>query len=334
MSEARSSRLLIQEPPLQLLPSLAVKIGLNEALVLQQLHYLLGARETRDVLGVAYVAVSLPQWREMLPWWSEATIRRTLDRLQAAKLLLACQPEGLNRSAWYSIDYGVLDEVERATDTAVRPTGLLKSADASDQNEQAGLCKLSTCSFREKEDIPPTEAVGCSQPPGEGMGKQEAGPHGGAPLQETPLPPIEPPPGKKTPYYPLHLRVAEALIVEVEKLIAQGRATSSARRAVDIAHGVAKYAQHLERTAPTRAACCDLERELISAVRELAVRPFWAKQFLNMATWTTVAQWTRLHNEWVLVNSVMQPATPAPARASDLALYEDEFPSDAGDGNG
>ena len=31
--------LLISEPPLQVLPSLAVKIGLNEAIVLQQIHY-------------------------------------------------------------------------------------------------------------------------------------------------------------------------------------------------------------------------------------------------------------------------------------------------------
>ncbi|WLF74824.1 hypothetical protein Q3V38_08385 [Limosilactobacillus fermentum] len=31
--------LLIEEPPLQVLPSLAKSIGLNEAIVLQQIHY-------------------------------------------------------------------------------------------------------------------------------------------------------------------------------------------------------------------------------------------------------------------------------------------------------
>ena len=33
------SKLLINEHPLQVLPSLATKIGLNEAIVLQQIHY-------------------------------------------------------------------------------------------------------------------------------------------------------------------------------------------------------------------------------------------------------------------------------------------------------
>ena len=43
------SNLLTQEPPLQVLPSLAVAIGLNEAIVLQQVHYLLNyATTTKD----------------------------------------------------------------------------------------------------------------------------------------------------------------------------------------------------------------------------------------------------------------------------------------------
>lgn len=33
------SKLLIQESPVMIIPSLAVKIGLNEAVILQQIHY-------------------------------------------------------------------------------------------------------------------------------------------------------------------------------------------------------------------------------------------------------------------------------------------------------
>ena len=39
-----SSKLLIDEPPLQVLPSLALKIGLNEAIILQQVHYWLNPK--------------------------------------------------------------------------------------------------------------------------------------------------------------------------------------------------------------------------------------------------------------------------------------------------
>lgn len=39
MYDPESSKLLIDEEPLQVLPGLAAVIGLNEALVVQQLHY-------------------------------------------------------------------------------------------------------------------------------------------------------------------------------------------------------------------------------------------------------------------------------------------------------
>ena len=41
------SKLLIDENPLVLLPSLAVKIGLNQAIVIQQIHYWLQASKTK-----------------------------------------------------------------------------------------------------------------------------------------------------------------------------------------------------------------------------------------------------------------------------------------------
>ena len=42
------SRLLIKESPVMIIPSLAVKIGLNEAVVLQQIHYWLGISKHTD----------------------------------------------------------------------------------------------------------------------------------------------------------------------------------------------------------------------------------------------------------------------------------------------
>ena len=39
------SNLLIEEPPLQVLPSLALAVGLNEAIILQQMHYWLKIKQ-------------------------------------------------------------------------------------------------------------------------------------------------------------------------------------------------------------------------------------------------------------------------------------------------
>jgi hypothetical protein len=57
-----TSRLLIHEPALQVLPSLAVAIGLNEAIFLQQLHYWLvsSKHEHEESGGVAKPSQTTP----------------------------------------------------------------------------------------------------------------------------------------------------------------------------------------------------------------------------------------------------------------------------------
>lgn len=106
------SPLLIQEPPLQVLPSLAVKIGLNEAIVLQQLYYLL--REPRFGKRIAeqqWIFNTVEQWRaSYFPFWSEKTIIRTFTSLREKRLVITCQPEGnLSRRMYYRINFDALN---------------------------------------------------------------------------------------------------------------------------------------------------------------------------------------------------------------------------------
>ena len=90
------SRLLLDEKPLIILPKLAVLIGLNEAIVLQQIHYWL--REKRDdperyaasfALGEWWVYNTLDAWQKQFPFWSVMTIRRTLESLEAKGLVIS-----------------------------------------------------------------------------------------------------------------------------------------------------------------------------------------------------------------------------------------------------
>ena len=75
------SKLLVQEPPLIVLRSLAKRFGLNEAIVLQQLHFLGRLGEDGWVQKTAVELVPV------FPFWSEATIKRTLKDLRATGLL-------------------------------------------------------------------------------------------------------------------------------------------------------------------------------------------------------------------------------------------------------
>jgi hypothetical protein len=109
-----SSPLLIEEPPLQVLPALAIKIGLNEAIVLQQLHYLLRNPLFGRKLGEhRWIFNTYEEWRSrFFPFWSCDTIKRTFGALAKRGLIVSCQPEGrLSRRKHYRVNYEELARI-------------------------------------------------------------------------------------------------------------------------------------------------------------------------------------------------------------------------------
>lgn len=101
--------LLISEPPLQVLPSLAVKVGLNEAIVLQQFHYWLQrSRNVRD--GEKWIYNSIDKWLDQFPFWSRSTLKRTLTSLEDSGYLITgnFNQAGFDKTKWYRIDYSKL----------------------------------------------------------------------------------------------------------------------------------------------------------------------------------------------------------------------------------
>lgn len=128
------SRLLINEPPLQVLPSLAVKVGLNEAIVLQQVHYW-AERSKVEVDGHLWVYNTIQQWREQFPFWSDDTIGRALKSLRESGLVIAARlsKDPFNKTLYYRIDYRNLQASEDAWRAASTPAtcGNRKGQDAS-----------------------------------------------------------------------------------------------------------------------------------------------------------------------------------------------------------
>lgn len=108
------SNLLINEPPLQVLPSLARVIGLNEAIMLQQVHYWLHhARVKHD--GYMWIYKTLDQWHEQdFSFWSLDTIKRTIKSLREKNLLLVekLSSNSFNRVNHYTVNYQALSELE------------------------------------------------------------------------------------------------------------------------------------------------------------------------------------------------------------------------------
>lgn len=104
------SRLLLDEQPLVILPKLAVVIGLNEAIVLQQLHYWV-EKSKNEKDGKYWVYNTLAEWREQFPFWSKNTIIRTFEKLEQDKLIETgvFNRNKSDRTKWYTINYKTLD---------------------------------------------------------------------------------------------------------------------------------------------------------------------------------------------------------------------------------
>ena len=80
-------KLLIDDQPLQVLPSLAEAIGLNESLVLQQIHWLL-SRSKKKISGKYWVFNTYEEWRDKhFRFFSLSTVRRTIKNLEDLGLI-------------------------------------------------------------------------------------------------------------------------------------------------------------------------------------------------------------------------------------------------------
>lgn len=108
------SKLLIQESPLTFQPSLASVIGLNEAIVLQQIHYWISNTKNKgyEQDGYKWVYNTYKEWQENnFPFWSENTVQRVFASLEENGLVVSIQPmkSKYDRTKYYRIDYPKLD---------------------------------------------------------------------------------------------------------------------------------------------------------------------------------------------------------------------------------
>lgn len=143
--------LLLDERPLLVMPRLATLIGLNEAIVLQQVHYWLKQKEQRQqdyIDGHYWVYNTYEQWQEQFPFWSIMTIRRTITKLENKGLLIVGNHNkaGFDKTKWYSIDYATLYSLDSPS---VQNEHIVCSNwyDGSVQNEQTNTIDYTENTF-------------------------------------------------------------------------------------------------------------------------------------------------------------------------------------------
>lgn len=186
-----SSQLLINEPPLQVLPTLAQKIGLNEAIILQQVHYWLDPRHNKNYFEDRYwVRNTYEQWQTQFPFWAMNTIRRTVANLEETGLLMSFVTRDFKKLKYYSLNYAQLEQLvavsegypsKPAENQASSPsaqngqTDVLKSTDRRAQIGQLDRPNLGRCNNKDTETTYPENTLPPLSPPSSGFvgAKQE-----------------------------------------------------------------------------------------------------------------------------------------------------------------
>lgn len=112
-----TSQLLFNEEPLVVNRLSARVLGLNESIVIQQVHYWLEINRKAQINfhnGRTWTYNTYEQWTtENFDFWSKRTVQRVFKKLFDSKILLKgnFNKKGYDQTVWVTIDYDKLDEI-------------------------------------------------------------------------------------------------------------------------------------------------------------------------------------------------------------------------------
>lgn len=151
-------------------PALAQAIGLDEAIVLTRISYLLHLsrykREHADENGTTWVWNSYDEWRcNHFPFFTRSHVIEVIRKLERAGLLVSRQQTSHDRRKLYTIDYTAVDAfVRKATlPMAAEPTQVQYGAPTvAERHRQA---ETSAAKNRRQVETTPAESCGQAETP-------------------------------------------------------------------------------------------------------------------------------------------------------------------------
>lgn len=147
------SNLLLDEQPLYVSPTLAKAVGLNESIVLQQIHYWLenNKKNGRNFFERKYWTYkSISNWhKEYFAFWCEKTVKRTFTALEKKGILLTgnYNKSPYDKTKWYTINYDLLNSL----------TSQSKITDSPDREEQIDSIKQDKLTLSKGSNCPNIE---------------------------------------------------------------------------------------------------------------------------------------------------------------------------------
>lgn len=124
------SSFLIDEHPLVVQPTLAKLVGINQAIIIQQIQYWASkGKNIRD--GHAWVYNTYESWQKQFPWMSARTIQREVLDAERRGYLVS-DTSGFDRTKWYRVDRekiaADIAAMEPEADAPSRQSGTIEDA--------------------------------------------------------------------------------------------------------------------------------------------------------------------------------------------------------------
>lgn len=152
----RQSMLLDSKDFIQLIPALAVAMGLDEAIIIQTLHFCEnGPNSGRIINGKKWIFNTYEQWqKDYFPWWSVIHIKRLFLFLERIGVIMSCQPEGaFSRRKYYRLNEAVVRKMKMGEFSSEKRTRRISKKHPSypedTLNVSAGYVPITENSFRE-----------------------------------------------------------------------------------------------------------------------------------------------------------------------------------------
>lgn len=146
-------KLLIDDRPIQVLPTFAKIFGLNEAIVVQQIHYWLNLKNKngesigKNIDGILWIYNTYEEWEQQFPFWSQRTIMRIVENLKTIPLISVTNDFNKQfklplKTNWFTILYSVIQLVEKYI-SIYHPTGNISNF----HSDNLSLYMVTSCDY-------------------------------------------------------------------------------------------------------------------------------------------------------------------------------------------
>lgn len=101
-----SGNFILEEYPLIVQPTLAKALGINGAIIAQQIQYWTNHKSAPIRDGYAWHYATFKEWQEQFPWMAERTLKDNMAFLEKNNLVISYQPNKSKGDCtkWYRVD--------------------------------------------------------------------------------------------------------------------------------------------------------------------------------------------------------------------------------------